>query len=210
MSKDNIGYLYINGLIKNKIKFVDSLVHWWWARAGIDIQLAKADWFDDKTINDRIDLLSDTLQNMLKTYDGVVLIGSSAGGSLALNLFDRFKDKNVCAVLAHSRLKVGNYANDQHLSLYHSARIGRQVNAKSFFDSVHLVEEKTIPRLTIPEKNRILCMTQLTDNVVPISTMTIDGVKSRKFFAFGHRGGFLAHIIIGRNIIIRYAKKWLQ
>lgn len=209
MKTKNIGYLYINGLIDSRIKFVDRFVHWWWGRAGIDIQLAKVNWFDNTKIADRINLIVDKVSQMLKKHDGVALIGSSAGGSLVINAFDTLKDKNVCAILAHSRLKVGKYQNYQKLSLYHSARIGKKISAPSFYESVQIAQEKSVPNLSVIDKKRILTMTQITDGVVPIESMTIDGVKSYQSFAFGHRMGFIAHIIIGRDIIIKFTNKCL-
>lgn len=50
-----IGYLYVNGLINIDIRFIDKLIDWRWNNAGIDIQHSRTNWFDDKTIDDRID-----------------------------------------------------------------------------------------------------------------------------------------------------------
>ncbi len=205
--RSKIGYLYINGLIVSKIKFIDRLVSWWWRRAGIDIQLAKVNWFDGATIEHRIELIVEKVNAMLKQNNLVVLIGSSAGGSLAINAFDRLKTKNVCAVIAHGRLKVGNYKNTDKLSLFHSARIGQPVSAPSFMESVQIAEQKSIPNLSKSDKNRIMTMTQITDEVVPVSTMIISGVDTHRSIAFGHRMGFVAHIIIGRKRIIKFAQR---
>jgi len=208
-NSNKIGYLYINGLIKNKIKFIDKLVDWRWNKVGIDIQHSYTNWFDDKTIEQRIEQIVQKVSQMLKIYDYVTIIGSSAGGSLAINAFDRLKTKNVCVVIAHGRLKVGNYTNNQKLSLYHSARIGTEHSAKSFYESVKIAEKIVIPKLSKNDKKRIFCMTQLADHVVPINTMTISGVKTYRSLVFGHRIGFLAHIIYNRDKIIDFSQKAL-
>lgn len=210
MKKTNrIGYLYINGLININIKFIDKLVDWRWHQVGIDIQHSRTNWFDNTKIEDRIEEIVNKVNQMLKIYDGVTIIGSSAGGSLAINAFDKLKDKNICVVIAHGRLMVGNYSNNQHLSLYHSAKIGKKHPAPSFYESVKLAEEKVIPRLSKDDKKRIFCMTQIIDNVVPINTMTINEVKVYRSFVFGHRFGFIAHLIISRNKIIDFSRSIL-
>lgn len=209
-TKQKIGYLYINGLININIKFIDNLVDWCWNKEGINIEHSYTNWFDDKKIEERIIEIVNKVNQMLKTYDGVVIIGSSAGGSLAINSFDRLKDKNVCIVIAHGRLKVGKYSKSQKLSLYHSARIGTKKPASSFYNSVKIAEEKIIPKLSNNDKKRIFTMTQLTDCIVPIESMIINGTKTHHSIAFGHRMGFIAHLIFGRKIIKNFAENYFN
>ena len=60
--------------------------------------------------------------------------------------------------------------------------------------------------LTEQDKERLLILTQLTDMVVPMDTMMIDGVKQHRSLAFGHSGGFLAHLLADRNMIAEFAE----
>lgn len=67
--------------------------------------------------------------------------------------------------------------------------------------------EANIAALSEEEKVRILVLTQMTDLVVPLETMQIPGAQTHRSFAFGHSGGFLAHIIrADRDLIINFVK----
>lgn len=147
---------------------------------------------------------------MLQHYDGVAILGSSAGGSLAINAFAKLKEKNVCVVAAHSRLAVGNYANNQKSSLYHSARMGKKISAPSFYESVKIAEDVSIPSFSKLDKRRIMIMVQLTDGVVPLETMYIDGAWQMRTKALGHRMGFISHFIVKRDKVIEFANEVLS
>ncbi len=144
---------------------------------------------------------------MLRTFDGVAIIGSSAGASLAVNTFYRSKDKNICAISAHGRLKAGNYADSHRISLHRRAHLDSGRPSQSFYDSVMQVETRVIPNLSKQVKQRLLILTQLTDLVVPLKCMEIEGVESRRSVAFGHSGGFTAHLLADRNIIATFASE---
>ena len=209
-NSNRIGYLYVNGLININIKFIDKLIDWRWNSVGIDIQHSRTNWFDKTTIDDKVRAVIKQVDKMLQDYDGVAILGSSAGGSLAINAYAKLIDKNVCIVAAHSRLAVGNYSDDQKLSLYHSARIGKKISAPSFYESVKIAEDISILGFSITDKQRIMTMVQLTDGVVPLGTMSIDGAIQIRTLAFGHRMGFISHFIINRNRVIDFANRVLS
>lgn len=203
---ETIGYLYINGLGDGKTTLKDRLVRWWWKIVKVDIVHAHINWYDGKVIDKKIDDVKQLAPSMLNTYDGVVIIGSSAGGSLAFNVFDKLKDRRVCIIIAHGRLGSGSYSDNQRMSLYNRAYLGKAVPSLSFFESVQRAERKVIPGLTKLEMQRILTLSQLTDLVVPLDLMGVKGVKNHRSFAFGHSGGFLAHLLADRDLIIDFAK----
>jgi hypothetical protein len=204
---EQIGYLYINGLGDGQTTTKDKAVKWWWQRAGQDIQHAHINWYDDKTLEDKLKSVEQKVDEMLHSFGSVAIIGSSAGGSLALNAFYRLKDKNVCAVITHGRLRAGNYTDNQRNSLHHRAHLDTDMPSQSFFDSVTMAESEVIPRLSDEDKERLLVLTQLTDLVVPMECMGIEGVQQHRSLAFGHSGGFVAHMIGDRDIIARFAQE---
>lgn len=205
-ANNEIGYLFINGLGDGKITFKDRLVRWWWARSGRTIEHAQINWYDGKELEDKLAAVRRKVDEMLGSFGNVAIIGSSAGGSLAVNSYYNLVDKNVCAVNAHGRLRAGNYAKSHRMSLYHRAHLDTSKPSQSFFDSVTKAEIETIPNLSDDDKNRILVLTQLTDLVVPLDTMSIEGAHSHRSIAFGHSGGLLAHLLTDRDLIIGFAE----
>ena len=86
----------------------------------------------------------------------------------------------------------------------------RAEGSNLFLESVERVEKQVIPNLTTSDKDRMLVLTQLTDLIVPLDTMQIDGVQSHRSLAFGHSGGFLAHFFADRNLITKFAEAALN
>ena len=204
-----IGFLYINGLGDGRTTPKDRVVSWWWRRAGLQIEHAHINWYDNGSLSDKLKGVEQKVDEMLSRFGGVAIVGSSAGGSLAVNSFYRLRGKNVCAISAHGRLGVGDYSNDHRMSLHHRAHLDTDRPSQSFFDSVAMVEEKTIPGLSEADKRRLLVLTQLTDLVVPLDLMHIEGVQEHRSLAFGHTGGFVAHLLADRDIINQFAQSAL-
>lgn len=200
-----VGFLFINGLGDGQNTTKDKLVKWFWKRAGLYIQHAHINWYDGKSLEEKLEAVEQKVNEMLGSFGGVAIIGSSAGGSLAVNSFYRLRDKNVCVISAHGRLKVGDYPDGHRMSLHHRAHLDDKNPSPSFFDSVVMAETKATPRLTEQDKEKLLILTQLTDMVVPLDLMEIEGVQQHRSVAFGHSGGFLAHLLADRDLIVEFA-----
>jgi len=133
-NRQKIGYLYINGLGNGATTAKDRVVRWWWKRKGVDMQHAHVNWYDGKSFVDKRAAIEKKVHEMLGGFGGVAVIGASAGGSLALHAFSGLKNENVCAVIAHGRLRAGNYHNRN--SLHHRAHLDTPKPSQSFYDSV--------------------------------------------------------------------------
>jgi len=208
--KQTIGYLYINGLNDGQTKRQDRLAFWWWRRKGIELRHAHVNWLDGRSLDDKVNDLEIQLGEMLEQFSGVALIGTSAGGSLALNTFHRLKGRNICAVTAHARLKVGDYSQEQKNSMYRRANMDTDRPCKAFFDSVANVEADIISEVSESEIQRLLTLSSITDMIVPPSLMSVEGVRNHRSLAFGHAGGYLAHMIADRNLTIRFSETCLK
>jgi hypothetical protein len=200
-----VTYLYINGLGRGRIRRREKLVFWWWEQAGLDIQHAHVDWLDGQPFEAKLQQIKHHVEELFKSADRVILLGSSAGGSLAINTFYELRNKNIYAVNMHGRLRVGDYPKGSWYSLDRRAYIATDKPSQSFYDCVERCEEKVIPNLTPTDKQRLLVLAQLTDMVAPLDTMIIPDIKQHRSFAFGHSGGFLAHLIADRDLIVRFA-----
>ena len=206
--RHELAVLYINGLGDGSIHAKDKLVQKWWRQAGIHFHHAGVDWYDGKSFDDRLAEMTTEANELIAKSGRVAIIGSSAGGSLALSTFFELRDKNICAINAHGRLRKGDYTN--HNSLHHRGHLDTDKPSQSFYDCVVHVENEVLPNLTEQEKRRILVLSQLTDLVVPTELMSIEGAKEHRSFTFGHLGGFLAHLLADRDFIIEFANKELE
>jgi hypothetical protein len=205
-----IGCVYINGLGDGSTTSRERVMVAWWRRVRIDIVHAHVNWYDGESLEPKLVKAEDVVRGMMAQFDVVVIIGSSAGGSLALNVFDRLKSKKVCVVIVHGRVKVGTYRNEQSMSLHRRARIGQKNSSQSFFDSVQMTDTEVIPRLREKDKKRILVLTQLADFVVPIDCMRIGGVTEHRCCMLGHSGAGFSHLVVDRDRIIKFATEGVK
>lgn len=208
-SPENAPILYINGLGNGSIGVKDRLIQAWWQRAGVDFNHAGIDWYDGASFDNHLAEIVEQANELIKQFGSAAIIGSSAGGSLALNTFFKLRDENVCVINAHGRLHAGNYGDSNFHSLYRRAKLDTDNPSQSFYDSVVYAEAEVLPKLTDDDKQRILVLSQLTDLVVPKKLMSIKGVREHRSLAFGHSGGFLAHLLADRDMIIDFANNSL-
>ncbi len=206
---EQISYLFINGLGGGQPKWHERLAIWRWQKSGTKLHHYQANWHDGQSFESMLEEVTTEVDELLESTGKIALIGSSAGGSLALNTFFRSKDRNVSAVVAHGRLAKGDYPDEHRKSLQSSA-FHRDNPSQSFFDSVTFAENEVIPNLTDDDKQRLIILLQLTDRVVPLETMTIEGVQTHKSITFGHSGGFLAHLLADKSIIEDFAEQSLN
>lgn len=202
-----VPFLYVNGLGDGKTKLQEKLAMWWWVRSGSQLHHAHIDWYSSDLFDKQLDKVIKQANDLLLKYGKVVIIGSSAGGSLALNAFHSLRDKNVIVINAHGRLREGDYTNLNWYSLHKRAHLDSNQPSYSFYDSVKYCEQKVLPSLKDEDKCRVLIMTQLTDMVVPIPLMRVEGVKEHRSLVLGHSGGFLAHLIASRDLLMRFANE---
>ena len=207
----NIGYLYFPGLNNEECNNVmprlhERLMQRYWKSADMELEYVPIGWLS--SYDEIISIATKKVESMANQFDGVALIGASAGASLALNVFTEMSDKNIALIAMHGRLSEGNYLQSDRRSLESAANLGSSYPAHSFYDSVRLAE-LTIANLTDDEKHRMLILKQLTDRVVPLELMDIVGIKSHRSIAFGHIGGFVAHAFADRDIIRHFAEKTL-
>jgi hypothetical protein len=208
--ESSVGYLYVNGLGSGNVTLKDRAARWWWGKGGYTLSHAGINWYDGGTFEEKRQQVKDKVTEMLSHFAGVTIIGGSAGGSLALNTFAELRSHNVCAVSAHARVKVGNYKTDNRMSLDGRAKMGTDHASPAFRDSVHYVETVTIPSLSDDDKRRLLNLTQLTDLAVSPDLMGIEGVQTHRSIAFGHSGGYLAHLFADRDLITNFAERNLS
>lgn len=181
--------LYFNGLGNGKTRKREQLAMRYLAKRDIAVEHVSIDWRSDEPFDKLLARSVKTTKAKLKEHDKLVLIGSSAGGSLALNIFRQVNDKNLSVITLCSRLHDTELAWWDHRTMQRMAYIGTPKTSQLFVDSVNYCTNKTIPSLTKADKQRITIVRQLADDVVPKRTMEIEGIKAYKAMAIGHGWG---------------------
>jgi len=96
--------LFFNGLTDGTTRKREQLAIKYLAKRGITVEHIPINWRSDELFTDMLNRLTKIAQQKLQEHDQLLLIGSSAGGSLVLNVFKQVDDKNLYAITLCSRL----------------------------------------------------------------------------------------------------------
>lgn len=199
-------FIYCNGLGDGKTRVREQLAIRWWKMASLELIHHHVDWYDGATSESRVEELKIHAEQLLKTYGSVALIGSSAGAHLVINTMLDIPDQNVVAISANGRVRVGDYPDAHRMSLFHRAHLDTPKPSQSFFDGVTSLDQMIdSDRISEDQLARILVLKQLTDLVVPAECMELPGATTYRSLAFGHSGGFIAHMFADRDMISKFA-----
>lgn len=202
MSKnDSLYALYFNGLGSGATRKREKLAIRYLAKHGIKVEHVSIDWRSDESFSSLLNRTVTITQEHLKKHRKLLLIGSSAGGSLAVNILGTLHDKDLSVVTLCSRLHEASLPWWEYRSLKRMAYVGTSNASQSFFDSVVYCSDITIPNLTKQDKDRMVIVRQWADDVVPRRTMSIDGVRIYKVPALGHGWGIAMGVRRLPNII---------
>lgn len=197
---NKISFLYLNGLGDGRQQWHEKLAIRLWDKSGTPLEHFPVDWYAELELDQLVESVTQKVDELLRASGRVAIIGSSASGSLAINVFHANRKKDIIVINAHGRLAKGDYSSKQGMSLENRAK-----RSSTFYQSVERAEAAVLD-FTGEEKRKILVLTQLTDMVVPMETMAIPGARTHRSIAFGHSGGFLAHLMADRDMIVEFAK----
>lgn len=203
--KAQVALIYVNGLGNGKLGRSEHFMRRHWQRSDVAFYPAGINWYDGQPIANKIEQLLDTIDVLVKKYEKVILFGSSAGGSLALNCFVQRTGPQLYFVNARGRLRRGDLHRPDYRSLQWAAHLNSTHSSQSFYDSVELCEGQSLPALKHSDLQRILVLKPIVDFVVPLSTMTVPGATTRRMFAFGHKWSGYTSIITSRDCIRAFA-----
>jgi len=184
--------LFFNGLTDGSTRKREKLAIHYLARRGIAVEHVPINWRSDELFTDMLARLTKLTDQKLKEHNRLLIIGSSAGGSLAINVFKQIENENLYAITLCSRLHNAELAWWDWRTMQRMAHIGTPQASQQFVDSVAYCTNVTIPTLTDEDKQRLTIVQQLADMVVPRPTMSISGVAIHKVFAIGHGWGIAA------------------
>jgi acetyl esterase/lipase len=189
VDSDMMYVLYFNGLGSGKTRRRERVAFDYLEKRGIQVQHVNIDWRSKETFEHLLARLVVLTKEELKEHRKIVLVGSSAGGSLTINIMSKLHDKRLFAVTLCSWLHEAKLPALDKRTLGRAAYIGTPKESRLFFDSVIYCGQTAIPKLTKSDKRRIITVQQWTDSVVPHQTMSVQGVKIFKVPGFGHAFG---------------------
>lgn len=156
---------------ENRMRFIEH--HWNWDSYGLHLVIHPMRWHDqtEPEFLPKLQRLTTLIKKMTKKEDIVSLIGTSAGGSAALNAFIENKKDIHCVVNVCGRLRSGP------LTGYRSF-FAKTKSSPSFAQSILLCEEKE-STLTPADKKRIMTVhAKFGDELVPRETAIIEGATN--------------------------------
>lgn len=184
--------LYLHGLGRSELRRGERVLLKHHQLRGIDVVPAQIDWASSEKFIDLLDRVTYQARDMLDSLgqdDRLILEGSSAGGSLAFNVAHQIDDRRLRVISHSGRLIAGNYKEGSHSSLEQCAHLGTDRASQSFYDSVTYCEKITLPQMDPDDYDRYLITKPWGDEVVPTSTMTIEGIKTVLVPMLGHSPG---------------------
>lgn len=192
MAKHRI--LYLNGLGDGKLQCRQLVAIKYLAKRDVQVAHAHVNWRSGESFENLCEYVLACAQDQLKRHGRIALVGSSAGGSLAINVFAKLRHEDIVAVSLCGRLRPGDLPWWDARKLERMAYLGTAKESKSFYHSVTHCAQTTLPSLTEQDKRRLVVMKQWVDFVVPRSTMNIDGARTYTLPAIGHGMGIAAGI----------------
>jgi len=148
-----------------------------WREEGYEPIVFVPEWEKEENIEKKIE----RLEKLVDKEKPKVILGISAGASLALNVFVQNKDKVGKMVSVCGRLRFGWSENVISRKLQENT-----LKTKAFYESVELVETY-ISKLSEADKKRVLTFSsELGDELIPIETSQLDGATNIMIPIGGH------------------------
>lgn len=188
-SEDGYHVLYLNGLTDGHLRRRERLAVRYLAERGIHVTSAQINWRSGESFDVLFKRLVKLTQAQLKEHGKVILVGSSAGGSMAVNILARLHDQNLSAITLCSRLRLAELSWWDRRTLERMAYLGTPKASQAFFDSVTHCNNTAAKQLSKADKRRLILVQQWADFVVPRQTMSIPGVRIYKVSGLGHGWG---------------------
>lgn len=187
--------IVVTGLGDNGV--ATELVTKGWSNLGFEPIMFVPDWDKNEGIEPKIERLIDLIDKEEK----VILLGISAGASLAMNVFLQKLDKVEKVVSVCGRLRFGWSENLISKKLQEGT-----LNYKAFSESVKMLE-RNIKKLADEEKKRVLTISaELGDEYIPPQTSQLDGATNVLMPTMGHLVTITSALTNNFGIIDKFLK----
>ncbi len=185
---------YISGL-GDRYDFIRRSALWFWKLYGVNAQLIPTSWSNQESYETKLKRITDAVDSVDTTTTRLVLIGESAGGSMALNAFASRKEK------IHKTITICGKNNGPELVAPHYYR-----DNPAFKPSMDNLE-KSVASLSKSGRQRVISVYPLYDGVVPIRETVIPDCQKVQLFTLGHLGTIFFALTFGAYFIVRLARR---
>lgn len=166
----------------------------WPQKYNIETILYLMPWMgNSESFEQKLNRLIKKIDTLHENGYTISLLGTSAGGSCAINAYCKRREKIAKVINVCGRLRKGK-------NVFPSLDIAAK-NSPSFKESVLLCEEN-LKSLNDQDRKKILTIRSYFDEIVPVSFIPIDGAHNIRIFSVEHILSIsLAMTLYSKNII---------
>lgn len=165
-----------------------------WRLYGVTTYYFPVGWNDDEPFTQKLDRLLQLIDKLSKN-GRVMLFGTSAGASLAINAFAKTQEQIDGVVLLCGKINNPHTISKQ-----------RYWQNPAFEASMNMVAS-SLATLSPQQRANILSMKPLADVIVPPADTFIEGSRSKTVFMWGHSVSIVFALIFYGFSISRFLKR---
>lgn len=169
----------------------------WPEKYGLNPVMASIDWKDGEDFEPKLRRLTSLIDRFADQGDTISLVGCSAGGSGVMNAFVERKDVITCVVNNGGFLRPGTAKGLRSFEQ-------RTAFSPAFGESILRFSELE-PTLTPEDREKILTVRPLFDELVPPETVVISGAMNTTVPMLGHVLG-LALALVKYDPVIKFLR----
>lgn len=192
MTKVPIHILYLPGF-NGAIDGLRLRVLKWWRYRGVTIELVPMRWENKETFEQKVARIDQAVDRARGKR--VVIIGESAGGSMAVHMYarrpdDLYRVMTVCGKNAHPETVGEEYYR----------------HFPAFRPSMELLNE-SVAKLSDGQRRNFVSIHPLYDGVVPVRDTLLPDCRQVRLWTIGHLLTNIAALTVLSPLVIRAAKK---
>lgn len=165
-----------------------------WSLFGVTAQLVPMVWYDGQSYEQKYQQASDIIVRLVDSGARVSLVGESAGGSMAINLF-----------AAHP--KVARLITVAGVTMPTTPVAQRTLRKSSAFAASRQQLRDSLLHIDEKRRHDIYTLSALNDNIVQPQHSVIPGSHARRIFSIGHLATITICLTVASGYIVYLAKK---
>jgi hypothetical protein len=186
--------IYFPGLGDEKTDKAQMFMLSFWKIYGLNPVYHPMIWIDKKSFSEKLESILEEVDSYIAKGDKVSLVGVSAGGSIAINVYaQRRKDIYRVACVC------GKLKNPQTIR---ESTYSRNLAFKGSLAEL----EKSLPSLSNEDRRKILSLSAIRDQQVPPADTIIEGARSGKLPMTGHVKSITYALTFGSHRIAKFFK----
>ena len=196
---NDVTYILVPGLNDQKPLFQQfyGAIRDRWRHAGMHCTVVSMNWENSETYADKKEKVVSCIAAERRKGRRVVLVGISAGASLAMAIYGIHHDIILGVVSVGGLLALAK-GSELHVE---------QVN-KSWFRAAQACEN-AVAKLTDNQKKRILTFSPLHDSVIDPERQRLQGARNRLLISVGHVTSIALCLFTQQRVVRRFVERLL-